>query len=224
MDWSYVAFGHFHKPGWIPGYKGKAAYSGSLENTVISGPDVCHHRGPVFVDLEKNGTEIYDMHEKPIRRIMSLPEIDITGQDISADELDKRITNLITTSDIENAIVIHKVKGITKSLYKTIPHRTFNHVSQAALYLRTDFEFASDAFVLDAVKPEDTDEETDNIDGTEETSVQENETQEVDPTQTFLPLDKEMELAVKQLVKTGRISANKEEKIKNVLLGLITSE
>ena len=52
MPWDYVAFGHYHMPGWVPGYVGKAAYSGSLENTVISGPDVCMHRGPVYVDLD----------------------------------------------------------------------------------------------------------------------------------------------------------------------------
>ena len=80
MGWDYIAFGHFHRPGWIPGYEGRAAYCGSLENTVISGPDVCMERGPVFVDMSESGLDLFDMHPQPVRGIVELQKLDQIGR------------------------------------------------------------------------------------------------------------------------------------------------
>lgn len=214
LEWSYVAFGHYHKPGWITGYVGKAAYCGSLENTVISGPDVCMTRGPVYVDFNKTGTDLYDMHPMKIRCIKTLPDIDVTGADVDADELIQQIEELIYDSDVDGAIVLHKVKGITRSLYKTLPHRAFQYVCPEVLYIRTDFELAEGVENIIAV-------ETDNTDVTENGGIAATADDEFVADESFHPLDKEMENALAILIAQGAISSQKKEEVLKILHGYV---
>lgn len=208
MDWDYVAFGHYHKPGWIPGYRGKAAYSGSLENTVVSGPDVCMRRGPVFVDTEKSGTDLYDQRLQHVRSITNLPDIDVTGLSMKPDQLDDLIVDTIKSGDTDEAICRLTVKGVTKSLYKSLPRRSFNEIAPNALIVKVEFEFApevEDEAALE-VPTVDGDENADS--GDDGTFINSSE---------FLPLDAEMERAVDAMILKGEVADGLRDDVIDIL-------
>lgn len=208
MDWDYVAFGHYHKPGWIPGYRGKAAYSGSLENTVVSGPDVCMRRGPVFVDTEKSGTDLYDQHLQHVRGITNLPDINVTGLSMKPDQLDDLIVDTIKSGDTDGAICRLTVKGVTKSLYKSLPRRSFNEITPNALIVKVEFEFApevEDEAALE-VPTVDGDENADS--GDDGTFISSSE---------FLPLDAEMERAVDAMILKGEVADGLRDDVIDIL-------
>lgn len=169
LGWDYVAFGHYHKPGWIPGYEGKASYSGSLENTVISGPDVCRTRGPLMVDMRKRGTDGFrTMLPIAIRPIVSLPDITcLTADDDgasapSATDLDGRIADAIEGNAVHGAIVLLRVRRIPRVTYKALPRRNWQSCDETALFVRVSFDFAETADVqVPDVQPDDGDETED---------------------------------------------------------------
>lgn len=207
MDWDYVAFGHYHKPGWIPGYRGKAAYSGSLENTVISGPDVCMERGPVFVDTEKSGVELYDQRLQYVRGITNLPTIDVTGLSVKPDQLDDMIADTIKAGDTDGAICRLTVRGVTKSLYKSLPRRSFNELAPTALIVKVEFEFApeiEDDAALEMPEQADSDNQSDD-DGAMISSSE------------FLPLDAEMDRAVDAMILKGEVADGLRDEVIGIL-------
>lgn len=206
--WDYIAFGHYHRPGWIHGYEGKAAYCGSLENTVVSGPDVCMRRGPVFVDLSADGEDKIEMHEIPIRPIIELSPIDLAGEDVAAAELMEMITDTISSNETSGAIVRLTVKGMTRSLYKSLPQRNFQDCDPSALLIRVAFEYVSEDVLgksLDRSDSEDTAEE----DAEDERGG------------NFLPLDAEVERAVRKLAANGTIPDGASERVEKIVKGLV---
>lgn len=214
MDWDYIAFGHFHKPGWIPGYKGKAAYCGSLENTVISGPDVCMTRGPVYVDLTKSGEDMVLMHPQRIRKIVSLPTLDLKGMDIDPGELDKMIADLIADADIDDAIVKHYVINVPSALAKSMVRQSFEAVNPNVLFLETKVERQPE--MVQAVKfNEDTGELEDEFDPDTGEPVMVNA---ADTVRNFLPLEQELVMCLDQLIAEGNIRESRREKV----LGIVT--
>lgn len=215
MPWTYIAFGHYHKPGWIPGYKYKAAYSGSLENTVISGPDVCMHRGPNYIDLSHAGTEdVRDIIEEPIRPIVNLKDIDLHAYDheLSASEVDDAIADAITNNKVKHAIVLLRVKNITRTTYKALPRRNWQSCDPSALFIRVVFEYA-ETMHTDVSTEEGTDSENDDAESQENTA-----------SDTLLPLNVEAENAVDSLVSSGTIPAKFRDKILAQIRTLIANE
>ena len=208
MDWDYIAFGHYHKPGWIHGYVGKAAYCGSLENTVISGPDVSMSRGPVFVDLSKEGKDLYDMHIRPPRAIVELPDIDVGGADINAEELENLISEVILDANVDGCIVRNTVKNVTRSLYKSMTHRNFQHVNPEMLYIKTNYEFAVDPSQRRTMaKVENGEaENTDDVEISEEALLG-----------SFHPLAREIESAIDRLVENGTIRVEMRESVNDII-------
>jgi DNA repair exonuclease SbcCD nuclease subunit len=211
MDWDYVAFGHYHKPGWVPGYRGKAAYCGSLENTVISGPDVCMSRGPVYIDLSKSGEDMLVMHPQKIRPIMDLPVIDLKDREITADELDSEIVALILGNDTDEAIVTHKVVNIPRSLYKSLTRRSFQNVNPSMLYIQTKFEQATETKQVTLTVTNDEGEEVEKVVTVDENGV------EVNPEQAFQPLAKEAETMLDAMIMEGNIQASKKDEIMKLI-------
>lgn len=212
MDWDYVAFGHYHKPGWIPGYKGKAAYSGSLENTVISGPDVCMERGPVFVDTVKSGVDLYDQRLQRVRGIVNLPTIDVTGMSVAPDRLDDMISDTIKGGDIDGAICRLTVKGVTKSLYKSLPRRSFNEIAPTALVMKVEFEFAVEA--EDDFIPAPQDDQSAAEDGATDDDA-------FISSSEFLPLDAEMNRAVDAMILKGDVAEGLRDEVIDILHGYL---
>lgn len=212
MGWDYVAFGHYHKPGWIPGYKGRAAYCGSLENTVISGPDVCHTRGPVYVDVSKEGTDKLVMHPQHIRPIVNLADIDLTGRDVNAEELDREIAEIILDADVDGCIVRNVVKNIPRSVYKTLKRRSFQAVNPEMLFIDTKFEFLTEvpqAMNLNAP-------ESSEVDG-EAVGDEEGNPVEVYADKTFKPLPVELSEALDELIAKGNVRESRRSNVMAIL-------
>lgn len=204
MNWDYVAFGHFHKPGWIPNYKGKAAYCGSLENTVISGPDVCMKRGPVFVDLSKSGTDKLDMHEQPIRQIVNLEEINANDYEQNPSKIDEAVESAIKNNPIKDAIVRLAVKDITRSAYKSLPHRSYSYCDESALSVNVNYEYLQQMVKADNQQNEN------NNDGDNDKEVSYR-------SQSLLSLGKEAELMLDRMVEDGSIVSDDREAVLNIL-------
>ena len=218
MGWDYIAFGHYHKPGWIHGREGKAAYSGSLENTVISGPDVCMRRGPVRVDMSKPATERFDMLEQSVRDIVVLPDIDVTGSEVNAEELDNQICELLLDSNIDGAIVRHTVRGVTRALLKSMSRRSFASVAPSALYIKTNFETVPEVEyerVADlAEKSEDGTADIGGVPADEGAPDDERGG-------AFRTLDGEVDLVVDQMTAKGVIAEHKAEQVRELLHQLL---
>lgn len=210
MGWDYVAFGHFHKPGWIPGREGKASYCGSLENTVISGPDVCMERGPVYIDLSVNGEVTRVMHPLPIRRIVTLPAVEVGGDGgpSTPEEIDEAVARAIREGDTGGAIVRIEVRGIPRQTYRALPRRSFASEDPTALTIRIDWTFAdalgrppaalaapNEGGEGDAEAPVDADLDGDAMTG------------------HLLPLDSEAELMLDRMVADGRVPADRRDDI-----------
>lgn len=212
MGWDYVAFGHYHKPGWIPGYKGRAAYCGSLENTVISGPDVCHTRGPVYVDVEKEGTDKLVMHPQHIRPIIALPDIDVDGRDVNAEELDREIAETILAADTDGCIVLHSIKNVPRSVVKTMSRRSFQAVNPEMLFIKTKIEYLAE--VPKAVNLNT--EESENDDAAAETDAEGNPV-EVYADKNFKPLNVEISEALEGLISNGTIRESRRANVQKIL-------
>lgn len=212
MGWDYVAFGHYHKPGWIPGYRGRAAYCGSLENTVISGPDVCHTRGPVYVDVEKDGTDKLVMHPQRIRPIISLPDIDVEGRDVNAEELDREIAETILAAETDGCIVLHSIKNVPRSVVKTMSRRSFQAVNPEMLFIKTKIEYLSE--VPKAVNLNSEQEEETGA-GTEQGA--EGDAVEVRADRNFKPLNVEVSEALEALISDGTIRESRRENVQKIL-------
>lgn len=200
IGWDYVAFGHYHKPGWIPGYDGRASYSGSLENTVISGPDVCTMRGPMVVDMRKRGTDGFRvMSPIAIRPIVSLPDITClpdSGDGSSAPSataLDEQIADAVGGNPVHGAIVLLKVRRVPRVTYKALPRRNWQACDETALFVRVSFDFAEegDATPQEAGQGDDAD-GTD--DGKQDAGIA-----------AIRPLPVEAEAAVDRLIANGTI-------------------
>lgn len=222
MGWDYVAFGHYHKPGWIPGYEGVAAYSGSLENTVISGPDVCMRRGPVYIDLSDEKAELV-MHPMPIRHIVDLGAIDYfdlvdendgDGDDVGADIVDDAVERQILAADTDDAIVLNKVVNIPRSVYRTMTRRSFQSVNPRMLFIRTKFEMSEDkpatVILNDRQNDDDETEQNDPLSATANLEM--------------LPLAQEAKQMVNALISSGVIKKNNEESVIDALDGYFAAE
>lgn len=226
MGWDYVAFGHYHKPGWIPGYKGRAAYCGSLENTVISGPDVCHTRGPVYVDVSKPGPEKLIMHPQHIRPIVTLPDIDVEGKDVNAEELDREIAETILAADTDGCIVLHTVKNVPRSVVKTMSRRAFQAVNPEMLFIKTKIEYLAEQprAVANLNVDENGEGSADSADGAAaegglaEVPLDENGNPiEVYADKNFKPLNVELAEALEGLIAAGTIRESRRGNVQKIL-------
>ena len=124
LGWDYVAFGHFHKPGRIPVAGTNAWYCGSLENTVVSGPDVCMRRGPVLVDtdLPAEDGKRFAMHQLPIRPIMSAASVDALGGGMAPDDIVSAMeASIRALGNTEDAIINISVDDITPAQIRAMP-------------------------------------------------------------------------------------------------------
>lgn len=215
MGWDYIAFGHYHKPGWIDRYEGKASYCGSLENTVVSGPDVCMERGPVYVDLSVDGPGKRVMHPLPIRSIVNLPAIELgaDGIDPEPDEVDSLVAKAIAEGDTSGAIVRLTVRNIARSTYQALPRRSFGEEDPSALAIRVEWEFAAPAPTRTVVVDEETGEET----VIEEPVGEDGQ----EGAGELLPLEKEAQTAVETLVANGTIPASKKDAVMSLVLDAI---
>lgn len=207
MDWDYIAFGHYHKPGWIRNYEGKASYCGSLENTVISGPDVCMERGPVYIDLSVEGEGRRTMHPLPVRRIVTLPDVVLPDDSPSPEEVDELVAQAISEGDTSDAIVRLTVRNIARSTYQALPRRSFSTLDPSALLVRVDWEYAAPAPAVTVM----IDEETGREIVIEE--VADGGTGEFRGKEELLPLEKEAEGAVDTLVANGTIPEAKRDAV-----------
>ena len=207
MDWNYIAFGHYHKPGWIPGYEGKAAYCGSLENTVISGPDVCHRRGPVYVDLSADGNDRFVMHPQPIRRIVQLPDIDVADTDVNAEELDAMICERILDADVDGAIVLHTVRNIPRSVIKSMNRRSFQAVNPEMLYIKTKLEPLAEAPAAVKMNRHDDDEDDEIVGKSAEDA--------------FKPLATEISETIDLLCSNGTIRESQKDEVAKIIAAFL---
>lgn len=206
LPWDYVAFGHYHKPGWIPGYTGKAAYSGSLENTVVSGPDVCMERGPALIDMRHAGTtDVSTQLRNPIRDIVRLHDISLGELDESempsATDLDGVIEDAVSSNQRHDAIVLLSVTGVPRSTYRALPRRNWQSCDPTALLVRVSFDFATERRVMDEAV----------VDDADDSDVQDNG--QADDNATIRPLAVEAEDAVNRLVGGGSISAKYKDRV-----------
>lgn len=218
MDWDYIAFGHYHKPGWIDRYEGKASYCGSLENTVISGPDVCMERGPVYIDLSADGDGRRVMHPLPIRRIVTLPDIELPDDGTtSPEEVDDMVAKAIADGDTSDAIVRLTIRNIPRSTYQALPRRSFATEDPSALLVRVDWEYSAPAPVRTVIVDEETGEEV-----VIEEVPSEDGDGEFLGREEFLPLEKEAENAVATLVTNGTIPAGKRDEILDLVRESLT--
>jgi len=199
LGWDYVAFGHYHKPGWIPGYDGRASYSGSLENTVISGPDVCAVRGPMVVDMRKRGTDGFRvMSPITIRPIVNLPDITCLPADgdgasaPSATALDEQIADAISGNPVHGAIVLLRVRRVPRVTYKALPRRNWQACDETALFARVSFDFAEDGDIVPQATGQDDADAGE--DGQQDTGIA-----------AIRPLPVEAEAAVDRLIADGTI-------------------
>lgn len=216
MNWDYVAFGHYHKPGWIPGYEGKAAYCGSLENTVISGPDVCHRRGPVYIDLNGDKAEL-KMEPQKIREIKRLPDVDVSlMEEQNADEIEHALENLILENDVDDCIVLTKVINIPRAVMRTINRRNFQSVNPRMLYIQTKFEVLNEA--ADTTKmikqSEEADEDTQDNENTDD---QQKDILATSADAPFKPLAKEVTDMLDKLIENGTIRVERREAVLDTL-------
>lgn len=221
MDWDYIAFGHYHKPGWIPGYEGKAAYCGSLENTVISGPDLCPKRGPVYIELDddfpsnpsvplSSDNEIppIDAFMSPIdiRKIIPLPRIDAAEiENLSADTLDTAIKDELESQSLDDAIVTLDVINVPRNILKMMPRRSFQEVVPNALHVRVRLVPAgreSFAPTLNGNRLEGNDEKNDTIHYDNESLSSQ-----------FLPLQSEIEKKIDELVSARDIRQDLRDRV-----------
>lgn len=222
MDWDYIAFGHYHKPGWIPGYKGRAAYCGSLENTVISGPDVCHRRGPVYIDMSRTGVDKLVMHPQKIRKIMILPDIDLAGRDVNAEELDREISELIMAADTDGCIVLHTIKNIPRSVVKTMTRRAFQAVNPDMLFIKTKIEYLTEMPRAVNLNDDGGSSESAGEDGAAapETDMDENGISiemEIGTDRNFKPLTVEVSEALERLIRSGEIRESRRVNVQKIL-------
>ena len=216
LGWDYVAFGHYHKPGWIPGYEGKASYSGSLENTVISGPDVCAVRGPIVVDMRRRGTDGFrTMSPVTIRPIVSLPTIacpndgDDSSSAPSATALDGQIADEIAGNPVHGAIVLLRVTGVPRVTYKALPRRNWQACDETALFVRVSFDFAEEGNAVPTDAGDDADGSDD--DGRQDAG-----------TVAIRPLPVEAEAAVDRLVANGTIPQRLRERVMSEMRQLLS--
>lgn len=218
MPWDYVAFGHYHKPGWVPHYEGKASYCGSLENTVISGPDLCMERGPVYVDLSADGDDRRIMHPLPIRPVVSLPDVEIPGdREVTPSEVDAMVEKAISDGDTEGAIVRLKVAGIARSTYQSLPRRAFQDADPSALAIRIDWEFsAPPATEAVTVIDEETGQEV-----VVEVVPEGDDAADAVGANGLLPLEKEAELSLARLVAAGEVAPSRSDDVMKVLRDLL---
>lgn len=218
MGWDYVAFGHYHHPGWVPGYEGIAAYSGSLENTVVSGKDVCMRRGPVYVDVTRPGKDKYDMHPQDIRPIVELARIDAT--DMTATDVDEAVEREIRDNPERGAVVRVVVRNVAKSVLKSLPRRNFTACDESALSVQVKFEVAeSGGMVPTSEGAEDADAQAVDAEG--------NPVEGPDATTdgggeaVMRPLSVEVDSAVARLIADGKIPQARGEEVTHVLRELL---
>lgn len=142
LPFDYIAFGHYHSRGWVPNYKGKALYCGSLENTVVSGPDVKHEKGPVYVDMSAKGVNRCRFVNSPIRKIIELPRIDAEKKELDTPEKTvAAIEKALQDCDSSGAIIKQAVVNAAKSVYAALPQRNFSYALPDALYVSVQFSF-----------------------------------------------------------------------------------
>lgn len=216
-DWDYIAFGHFHVPGWIKGYEGKAAYCGSLENTVITGPDVCGARGPVYVDLTKNGEDRMDMHTIPIRKIITLPTIEIEdGESLTSLELDKMVEKQILDMDneLDGAIVHQNVTNVPIPVYKDMPRRQWLSANPNILYIRTNIIKAQDSDYIAQLSDDENVEPEYDEDGNLIERIQSG-------SRSFKPLATELNDQLEILIENGTIKESNKNAIIDILADLM---
>mgnify|MGYP006934553101 FL=1 len=162
----------------------------------------------MFVDTEKSGTDLYDQRLQHVRSITNLPDIDVTGLSMKPDQLDDLIVDTIKSGDTDEAICRLTVKGVTKSLYKSLPRRSFNEIAPNALIVKVEFEFApevEDEAALE-VPTVDGDENADS--GDDGTFINSSE---------FLPLDAEMERAVDAMILKGEVADGLRDDVIDIL-------
>lgn len=218
LGWDYVAFGHYHKPGWIPGYRGKASYSGSLENTVISGPDVCRERGPMVIDMGRRGTDGFRVMSRiAIRPIVSLPDVTLPdagdGEDApSAASLDASIAEAIGGNPVRGAIVLLRVRNVPRVTYKALPRRGWQACDPSALFVRVSFEFADDGYEMAQAQP----------DGAADDGAAAEDGDDVQHGMPAIrPLSVEAEDAVERLVTKGTIPARLRDRVMSEMRQLL---
>lgn len=218
MGWDYVAFGHYHHPGWVPGYEGVAAYSGSLENTVVSGKDVCMRRGPVYVDVTMAGRDKYDMHPIDIRPIVELPRIDAT--DMTATDVDEAVEREIRDNPQRGAVVRVVVRNVARSVLKSLPRRNFTAYDESALSVQVKFEVAEAGGMSpasDAAEPPDDEAADAGADAADGGAADAGDGGE----SVMRPLPVEVDSAVARLIADGKIPQARGEEVTHVLRELL---
>ena len=210
MGWDYVAFGHYHKPGWIPGYEGRAAYCGSLENTVISGNDVCHRRGPVYVKLG-DGLPSIDMHPQKIRKITVLDDIDFDDlDDKSVNGVESAVYKALNKPELDGAIVNLHIKGLPYAINKMLPNRSFASVNSKILHVKVKIDLKQESSRNVDVYTNEvaTDNNESNIAVTESCTSEDT---------SLLPLSREMSNMLDELISLGTIRPELRQQVLDIL-------
>ena len=169
-------------------------------------------RGPVFVDTTKSGVDLYDQRLQRVRGIVNLPTIDVTGMSVAPDRLDDMISDTIKGGDIDGAICRLTVKGVTKSLYKSLPRRSFNEIAPTALVMKVEFEFAvevEDDFIS---APQDDQNPAEDGAADDDAFISSSE---------FLPLDAEMNRAVDAMILKGDVAEGLRDEVIDILHGYL---
>ena len=123
LGWDYVAFGHYHKPGWIPGYDG--------------GTDGFRVMSPITI--------------RPIVNLPDITCLHADGDGASAPSataLDEQIADAISGNPVHGAIVLLRVRRVPRVTYKALPRRNWQACDETALFVRVSFDFAEDGDVV----------------------------------------------------------------------------
>ncbi|RAP50810.1 MAG: hypothetical protein BZ138_06295 [Methanosphaera sp. rholeuAM270] len=181
-------------------------------------------RGPVFVDMRKSGEALYDMHPQPIRNIVELADIDVAQLgEVSAEELEQAIDELIVNADIDGAIVRHTVKNVPQSLYKSLTRRSFQSSAPDALFIKTNWEIARESDIGASMpKVTETVIEVDPETGEEREVVVEVESA-ASAESSFKPLTSELADAIEVLVSENVIQEARKQQVSDIVTGMLQS-
>ncbi|MCK4718094.1 MAG: hypothetical protein KAT70_05435, partial [Thermoplasmata archaeon] len=130
----YVALGHFHRHTEVAK---NVVYSGSTER--LSFAEAGEKKGCVLVDLTKHRWEFREIDTRPMLDLGPLPW---DGE--AAEEMEGQILLEIEEAEVEAKIVRLTVKGIPRSVYRSLDHRRIRSSASQALTFQPRYVFAEE--------------------------------------------------------------------------------
>lgn len=127
-SWEYAALGHYHVRGPVvpgsastdPSAQSHAWYAGSTETIRLSDckDPLTEERGWLAVTLRPGRMPSVEPKSYRVRRVIRLP--DLHADDLDQSQIVDRLLTNLAQNDVEKAIAVQKVRGVTRDLWSTV--------------------------------------------------------------------------------------------------------